>query len=340
MTALSVLLLALAAGAAPPKRAKDQTVKLAAPGLQAVNLPREKAEAFMEHFNHQLTERQIRVITAKEVNAVLGLARTQQLLGCPEEETSCMMELADALGVDGLISGSIGKYGKTYQASITVVSSGDSRLLSSVTARADSEKQLLERLTAAAWKAASEIGEVLRRPTRKYVQDAISIDLGAAFVYRAVDLTYEHALNDRWSLQGDVSVILGQPFLLDASNPSSALSGTEIDIRMDLRHHFFDLAPLGLYVGGGLSMLSFNASGFVPTQTGGQVAAVLASTAFALSAEVGYAYALFDLLFLRAGLVGLLGAGLLIGTATDGGLIGGYFPLATGRLRVSVGFAF
>jgi hypothetical protein len=336
MLALPVLLLALAASATPAKSPKDQTVKLAAPGLQAVNLPKEKAEAFMEHFNHQLTERRIRVITAKEVNAVLGLARTQQLMGCPEEESSCMMELADALGVDGLVSGTIGKYGPSYQASLTIVSSGDARLLSSVTARGDSEAQLIERLTAAAWTAASEVGGALQRPTRKYVQNAVSIDLVSLTFAGAASLSYQRAVADRWSLRGEFFLSFGQQVPLSAGG---FIEGSEIDVELSARHHFFDLAPLGLYVGGGLIMAVLNASGTAQTGSG-LVEGVFASTGFALTAEVGYAYALFDALYLQVGLSGLLGAGRLVGMVTGSPRIESYYPAVAGRVRASVGFAF
>src|SRR5205814_2351442 len=68
-------LLAAAPGGAPDSRQSSQQIKLASPGLGAVNLKKERVDFFADHFAQELINRGIRVITAKEVGAVLGLAR-------------------------------------------------------------------------------------------------------------------------------------------------------------------------------------------------------------------------------------------------------------------------
>jgi hypothetical protein len=51
------------------------------------------------------------VISSGEIKSMLGLEKTRQALGCEDE--GCMAEIGGALGVDELISGKIGKVGRT-----------------------------------------------------------------------------------------------------------------------------------------------------------------------------------------------------------------------------------
>src|SRR5262245_42583284 len=123
---LAALALAMALGADPPPADAKQP-KLAAPGLTGVNLKKDRVEFFSNHFAQEMNNRGIRVITAQEVSAVLGMARAQQLTGCDESATNCMAELADALGVDGVITGSIGQFGNAYQANVVIAGNGNGK---------------------------------------------------------------------------------------------------------------------------------------------------------------------------------------------------------------------
>jgi hypothetical protein len=53
----------------------------------------------------------VQVISSAEIRSMLGLEKSKQALGC--EDDSCMAEIGGALGVDELISGKIGKVGRT-----------------------------------------------------------------------------------------------------------------------------------------------------------------------------------------------------------------------------------
>lgn len=53
-----------------------------------------------------------RVVSAKEIEALMGLEQKKQLLSCSSE--SCMAELAGALGVDFLMQGSLARLGATF----------------------------------------------------------------------------------------------------------------------------------------------------------------------------------------------------------------------------------
>src|SRR5688500_16256709 len=86
-------------------------MKLALPGLQVVGIDPKLGAFYGEHFAQQLTLRGARVTSTSEISALLGLERQKQLLGCSDEASSCMAELAKALGVDGLALGDVAKVG-------------------------------------------------------------------------------------------------------------------------------------------------------------------------------------------------------------------------------------
>lgn len=58
------------------------------------------------------THRFSKVIGTKDIEQVLGFEKQKQLLAC--ESSSCMAELAGALGVDYVLSGTLGRLGSTW----------------------------------------------------------------------------------------------------------------------------------------------------------------------------------------------------------------------------------
>ena len=57
------------------------------------------------------TNRFGRVVAASEIQTLLGFEAQQQLMACDTSSSSCMAEIAGALGVDFLISGTLGQLG-------------------------------------------------------------------------------------------------------------------------------------------------------------------------------------------------------------------------------------
>lgn len=53
----------------------------------------------------------VQVVSSAEIRSMLGLEKTKQALGCNDD--SCMAEIGGALGVDEMISGKLGKVGRT-----------------------------------------------------------------------------------------------------------------------------------------------------------------------------------------------------------------------------------
>jgi hypothetical protein len=140
--------LALAAEPAP--------IKLAAPGLEYVNLADDVGAFYSEHLAHQLQEAHVRVITARQISTLLGFERQKQLLGC-SDNASCIAELANALGVDGIVTGQLGKFDDLYQLDIKIIGAVNGRILSAYSGQAKGDRALLDELTRAAKQIAAEL---------------------------------------------------------------------------------------------------------------------------------------------------------------------------------------
>lgn len=127
---------------------------LAAPGFQCANIDIKVVDSFVTHFTQQLAGKGFQVTTPAEVTAVLGLERQKQLLACSEE--GCDTEIASALGVDALITGSIGKIGSGYLLNIKIIRAKDASALAVFSARPKTDDQVLDFLEASAQKFADQ----------------------------------------------------------------------------------------------------------------------------------------------------------------------------------------
>src|SRR4051812_40782800 len=75
-----------------------------------------------------------------------------------------MAELAAALGVDGVVTGSVGKFDQAYQVNISVVSSRDGRTLSAFSRKVNGSSAVLDALNDAADQMARDLSRALGRP--------------------------------------------------------------------------------------------------------------------------------------------------------------------------------
>ncbi|HYV50126.1 MAG TPA: hypothetical protein VFA20_34960 [Myxococcaceae bacterium] len=137
-------------------------VKLAAPGLSGFNVNQAELEFFTEHFAQQLNLQGLQVTTAKQISSLLGMERQREIVGCKDAATSCMAELAAALGVEGVVTGSVGKFETSYRINVSVVAASDGRTLAAYSARAATSEEVLEHLTTAARQMAGELQRLLR----------------------------------------------------------------------------------------------------------------------------------------------------------------------------------
>ena len=145
---LAPLLLVLAA--APPT--------LALPGLNAVNLDKGADALYAELLAQELTTRGLRIMTARDISATLGLERQRQLLGCSEEHT-CISELVGALGADGLIVGDVGKLGAEYVINLKVLSAVNGSALAIFNTRAAKEELVPKALARGAWSLTKQLAD-------------------------------------------------------------------------------------------------------------------------------------------------------------------------------------
>lgn len=132
--------------------------KLASPGLNGVNIKPEEATFYSDHLAHQLVEHGVPVVTQSEITQLLGVERQRQLLGC-SSDTSCMSEVADALGAQGMVMGSIGRLGDRYQLNVKVIRTRDMQTVALFSSSVDRADLVLNELTRGAAEMVDAIAE-------------------------------------------------------------------------------------------------------------------------------------------------------------------------------------
>lgn len=129
--------------------ATPEPVKVASPGFRVVDISPERGAFYSEHFANRMQAAGIAIVTEREISAMIGLERQRALLGC-SEGNECMMELANALGVQGILLGDVAKVGSKFQISLKVIDPGDGRVFSLKSIRANDEEGLIDALSTAA----------------------------------------------------------------------------------------------------------------------------------------------------------------------------------------------
>lgn len=153
--ALVAVAMCLAAEQAPPK--------LAMPGLSVLGNDERYGEFLNEHLAQQLKFEGLDVVTNKEIASLLGFERQKQLLGCGETSTSCMAELASALGVDGVVLGDLAKFGGKTQINLKILAARDGKTLAAFSDRVDGDEAVLDSLTRSAAVLARGVASALHR---------------------------------------------------------------------------------------------------------------------------------------------------------------------------------
>lgn len=153
----ALVLTALLFGASSPPP------KVAMPGLSVIGFDERLASFYGEHFAQQLKFEGLNVITNKEIAALLGFERQKQLLGCAEGSNSCIAELANALGADGVVLGDVAKVGAKTQMNLKVISASDGKTLAAFSDRVEGEEAVLDAFSRAAEKMAKATAAALNR---------------------------------------------------------------------------------------------------------------------------------------------------------------------------------
>jgi TolB-like protein len=98
----------------------------------------------------RLEQRGVVVITQQTISSMLSLERQRQLLGCGTEATSCVAELAGALGSSYLMIGQVARVGSSVSLNVRAVRSNDGSTVSSSAKTVGSEEAALSAMTEAA----------------------------------------------------------------------------------------------------------------------------------------------------------------------------------------------
>lgn len=121
---------------------------MAAVGFEGVGVDANLLALLAEHLAHRVARPGVaKVITRQDMITVLGFERQKQLLGCSENSSTCMAELAGALGVDFLLAGDVARLSKKrLTATVKVLDAATGRAVFSRELRAVSEEQLVHEL--------------------------------------------------------------------------------------------------------------------------------------------------------------------------------------------------
>lgn len=131
--------------------------RIAALDFTVIGLDPSMGGFYAEHLSVRLEGKGLRVTTQRDIAAVLSVERQKQLLGCADDSSSCMAELAGALGVDALISGQVARIGKSFQLNFRILSARDAAALFTYSKLVKTEEALLEALNEAGDQAAAKL---------------------------------------------------------------------------------------------------------------------------------------------------------------------------------------
>lgn len=153
--------------------AQTPQLHLVVPGFSAVGLADSKAAFFGEHLGAALARAGVRVTTQKTVSEVLGVERQRQLLGCTD--TGCTVELTNALGADGIVSGEVATLSNSLQANVRLLSSRNGEVLEAISVRAPNDEALLDELESTARRIAATGAARLSRSLNVTSSGSISL---------------------------------------------------------------------------------------------------------------------------------------------------------------------
>jgi hypothetical protein len=129
---------------------------VAAPTWSTVHVKDELAAFYADHLAQALRQNGLKVVTASEMRAVLASQRQMQLLGCTGD-SSCLTELANALGCEMTLMGSIAKLDDSLEVHLKVIRAPTGVVVAETNLSAVGEKALLETLEGAAARIAAGI---------------------------------------------------------------------------------------------------------------------------------------------------------------------------------------
>lgn len=140
------------------------------------------------------------VLTAKDIQSLVGIERQRQLLGCSESSSSCVAELAGAMGARYVLSGSLGKLGDAYQLNLQMLDSERAQTVGRSTRLARDLESLREQLP---WAVAEATGTPLPPPPSRVLPYAL---IGAGALGVVVGSVLEvNALTDEGAIRAELN---------------------------------------------------------------------------------------------------------------------------------------
>ncbi|MEL6759214.1 MAG: PEGA domain-containing protein [Myxococcota bacterium] len=110
----------------------DRTIKVAVMDLDSLGLDEASAKNLTQVLSGSLKQVQgAEIVSQEDIRSLLELEAQRQLLGC--DEMSCMAELGGALGVDRMVTGSVGYLGDRYVVSLRLIDPRAARVEARVT---------------------------------------------------------------------------------------------------------------------------------------------------------------------------------------------------------------
>lgn len=143
--------------------AAPQPIRVAAPGFTGVRVDEKEAAFYAVHLEQELARRGLRITSSREIQALVGLERQKQLLGCADTETSCIAELAGAMGADALLLGDIGRFNDLLQLNVRLLSTQNGAPWGNESVRGRTEEELLNTFPALADRLVASVERVLGR---------------------------------------------------------------------------------------------------------------------------------------------------------------------------------
>lgn len=167
---MTPLLLAVALAATP---------KLAVPSFTGGRA--DLASFCAERLADELGRAGFEVVSEKQIGALLGLERQRQLLGCTDAASACMAELTDALGADGLVSGSLVLLGSRIEVDVRVFSAKTGTRLAVAHGEAASEEEIPAVLAKLAEELAPAVRGEAPRSKRRIPRSSVLVPIGLSF---------------------------------------------------------------------------------------------------------------------------------------------------------------
>ncbi|MBX7102166.1 MAG: hypothetical protein K1X89_30905 [Myxococcaceae bacterium] len=125
------------------------------PGLNAVRLEHGEGELYSEALSQKLMARGFKVITNRDIGAMLGLERQKQLMQCGSD--NCTAELTAALGADALLTGDVGLLGAEYVVNLKLIAAKDGAVVAVFNGKTLHPESVLSVLDAGAQALAAQV---------------------------------------------------------------------------------------------------------------------------------------------------------------------------------------